>query len=77
MIFPDPPLMLLINGLKNVLPWYKYVTWLYPIARPLLPSYFITLRELGLAMIGSVLYGYEKKVLEAKDIIDLAKKGIS
>ncbi len=58
--------------MKNVLPYYKYVTWLYPVCRPLLPNYFITLRELGLAMIGSALYGYEKKVLEAKDIVELA-----
>jgi uncharacterized protein YbjT (DUF2867 family) len=63
-----PPFMLPTDGLKNVLPYYKYVNWLYPIARPLFPSYFITLRELGLAMINSVLFGYEKKVLEAKDI---------
>lgn len=69
-----PPFMLPTKGLKNALPYYKYVTWLYPVCRPLLPSYFITLRELGLAMIGSVLNGYEKKVLEAKDIVGLAKK---
>lgn len=71
-----PPFMLPTKGLRNVLPWYKYVTWLYPIARPLLPNYFITLRELGLAMIGGVLFGYENKVLEAKDIIGLANKVI-
>lgn len=69
-----PPFMLPTDGLKNVLPWYKYVNWLYPVCQPLLPGYFITLRELGLAMIGSVLLGYEKKVLEAKDIVELAKR---
>ena len=69
-----PPFMLPTEGLKNVLPWYKYVTWLYPVCRPLLPSYFITLRELGLAMVNCVLFSYEKKVLEAKDIVGLAKK---
>ena len=72
-----PPFMLPTEGLKNVLPWYKYVTWLYPLCRPVFPSYFITLRELGQAMIGSTLYGYEKKVLEAKDIVGLAKKVIT
>lgn len=71
-----PPFMLPTDGMKNVLPWYKYVTWLYPIARPLLPSYFITLRELGLAMVNTLLWDYEKKVLEAKDIVGLAKKVI-
>jgi len=68
-----PPFMLPTKGLKNTLPYYKYVTWLYPLARPVFPGYFITLKELGLAMISSVLYGYEKKVLEANDIVELAK----
>ena len=69
-----PPFMLPTKGLKNVLPYYKYVTWLYPISRPLFPSYFITLKELGLAMINCALRGYNKKVLEAKDIVEMAKK---
>jgi len=69
-----PPFMLPTKGLKNTLPYYKYVTWLYPVARPLFPGYFITLKELGLAMINSLLFGYEKKVLEAKDITELASK---
>lgn len=68
-----PPFMQPTEGLKNVLPWYKYVTWLYPVCRPIFPSYFITLRELGLAMVNSVLNGYGKNVLEAKDIVELAK----
>ncbi len=69
-----PPFMLPTKGLKNALPYYKYVTWLYPVCRPLFPSYFITLKELGLAMVNSVLYGFEKKILEAMDIVRLAKK---
>ncbi|MCX6304917.1 MAG: epimerase [Bacteroidetes bacterium] len=68
-----PPFMMPTDGLKNALPYYKYVTWLYPIARPLFPNYFITLKELGLAMINTVVFGYEKEVLEAKDIVGLAK----
>ncbi|MEI7906686.1 MAG: NAD-dependent epimerase/dehydratase family protein [Bacteroidota bacterium] len=69
-----PPFMLPTKGLKNVLPYYKYVTWLYPISRPLFPSYFITLRELGLAMINCALIGYDKKVLEAMDVVEVAKR---
>jgi len=42
--------------------------------RQLFPRYFITLRELGLAMINCALFGYDKKVLEAMDIVGLAKK---
>jgi len=69
-----PPFMLPTKGLKNTLPYYKYVTWLYPICRPLFPNFFITVKELGLAMINCVLFGYAKNVLEAKDIVALAKK---
>ena len=69
-----PPFMLPTKGLKNTLPYYKYVTWLYPVARPLFPGYLITLKELGLAMINSVIFGSDKKMLEAKEIVDLAKK---
>jgi len=69
-----PVFMLPTKGLKNALPYYKYVTWLYPVARPLFPNYFITLKELGLSMINCALFGYDKKVLEAKDIVKLAKE---
>ena len=60
-------------GLKNVLPAYKYFTWLYPVLRPIFPNYMSTLAEIGLAMIHSVNRGYGKQVLEVKDIVALAK----
>jgi hypothetical protein len=69
-----PAFMLPTKGLKNTLPAYKYVTWLYPIVKPLFPNYFGTLKDVGLAMVNSVLLGSEKKVLEAKDIAALARK---
>ena len=34
-------------GLKNVLPAYKYFTWLYPVLRPIFPNYMSTLAEIG------------------------------
>jgi uncharacterized protein YbjT (DUF2867 family) len=69
-----PAFMLPTKGLKNTLSMYKYVTWLYPVVHPLFPAYFGTLKDLGLAMINSVLYGCDRKVLEAKDIAELAMK---
>lgn len=63
------------KGLKNTLPYYKYMTWLYPFFRVVLPQFVSTLAELGLAMINATLYGYEKKVLEVRDIVALAKMG--
>jgi len=69
-----PPFMLPTRGLKNALPYYRYVTWLYPLARLVFPGFFITLKELGQAMINGTISGSGKKVLEGKDIVELAKK---
>ena len=69
-----PAFMLPTKGLKNVLPYYKYVAWLYPMARKLFPDYFGTLGEVGIAMINVVKNGYDKLVLELRDIRALAGK---
>ena len=61
-------------GLKNTLSYYKYFSWLYPAFRRLFPNYVSTLSEMGRAMINAALYGYEKQVLEVRDIVALAKK---
>ena len=61
-------------GLKNTLSYYKYLSWLYPAFRLLFPNYVSTLSEMGRAMINAALYGYEKQVLEVRDIVALAKK---
>ena len=60
------------NGLKNTLSFYKYVSWLYPIARILFPNRVSTLRELGRAMINSAVYPYSRQIIEVKDIIKLS-----
>jgi uncharacterized protein YbjT (DUF2867 family) len=62
------------RGLKNVLPYYKYLTWLYPVFRAILPNFVSTLAELGLAMISVTRFGYERSVLEVKDIKAAAKR---
>lgn len=61
------------KGLKNALPYYKYVSWLYPLLRLLFPSFVTTLKEMGLAMINAALKGYEKPIIEVKDILKLSK----
>lgn len=67
-----PGFILPIPGLKNTHSYYKYVTWLYPIVNSIFPSIVTSLRQMGLAMINSALYGYEKKILQPKDINLLA-----
>jgi hypothetical protein len=68
-----PGFMKPTKGLKNTLSMYKYFGWLYPVIKALLPNYVSTLQELGLSMINSALKGYDKPVLEVKDIIILSK----
>ncbi|MGE5500100.1 MAG: NAD-dependent epimerase/dehydratase family protein [Syntrophothermus sp.] len=69
-----PGFMLSTPGMKNTLRAYKYVAWLYPLGKLLFPSYVSTLAQVGQAMINSVKYGFNKKILEVKDIIALSEK---
>lgn len=69
-----PGFMLAAKGAKNVPGYYSAFRFLYPPLRALFPSFVSTLNEVGIAMINSVIYGYEKSVLEVKDIVALSKK---
>jgi hypothetical protein len=60
------------KGLKNTLPYYKYLSWMYPFLRAVFPKFVSTLAELGQAMINVVIIGYPTQVLEVKDIVNLA-----
>lgn len=61
------------KGAKNIKPVYKPIIILAPVIKLLMPRFVSTLKELGLAMINSVLYGYNKTVLEVSDIIALSR----
>lgn len=61
------------KGLKNTLSGYKYLDWLYPVLKMLLPKHVCTLQELGLAMIHTVTKGYDQHILHSQDIIALSK----
>ena len=69
-----PALILPTKGLKNKLTLYKIFYPLLPVVKLLFPKYVCSLKEVGLAMINSVIRGYEKNRLEVGDIIKLAKK---
>lgn len=59
-------------GQPNVLRAYRYLSWLYPVIRRLMPAYASTIRELALAMISAANSGYARPVLEVRDIVALA-----
>ena len=69
-----PGFMLPEKGARNVKGYYAIFRVLYPVLRALFPGFVSTLKEVGIAMINSVIYGYEKSVLEVKDIVALSKK---
>ncbi|MBB6004064.1 epimerase [Arcicella rosea] len=60
------------DGLKYTQRYYSYLSWLFPIFQTLFHNYVCTLTQVGLAMINATLDGYKKKVLEVKDIHELA-----
>ena len=62
------------KGLTNAKRFYTYVTWLYPLGRALYPSGFCTLEEIGLAMIHVAQKGYDRHIIDGKDIIKIAMK---
>lgn len=64
------------KGVKSSTGWYNMI---YVIFRPLFPLFkksdnVTTSVRLGLAMINSVLYGFDNKFLENRDINELAKR---
>lgn len=60
-------------GLNNTLPYYKYLSWLYPVVRKVFPSAVSTLAELGQGMIKVATKEYSKPILEVKDFVALTK----
>lgn len=61
-------------GQRNIPSYFKFLNWLYPLGRTIYPSGFCTLRELGRAMIHAATGGYAKRILEVKDIVELAAR---
>jgi uncharacterized protein YbjT (DUF2867 family) len=68
-----PGFMKPMAGQKNIKPIFKFMALLYPAFHTFLPNSASTLKDVGQAMISSVLKGYNKQVLEVKDINSLAK----
>jgi hypothetical protein len=60
------------SGLKNTLGFYKWAGWMIPIIEIFTPV--TSLKELGQAMIRAVSHGYEKNILEVKDIKSIKPK---
>jgi uncharacterized protein YbjT (DUF2867 family) len=67
-----PGFMIATEGQRNVLKYYKYISWLIPVMKLVFPNIINSLRQVGQAMIYAARYGYEKNVVEVKDITILS-----
>lgn len=61
-------------GMKNTLPYYKFIDWLYPFLKLIIPNHTSRLSELGKAMIECAVFGHQKKIIEVKDILALSQQ---
>lgn len=61
------------KGLKHTHGFYRVLDPLFPLGKLLYPSAFLTLKEIGLAMINSVASGPGKRVLDVPAIAALAR----
>jgi uncharacterized protein YbjT (DUF2867 family) len=67
-----PGIMEPTKGLKNTLGFYKWAGWLIPLIEVIAPSSVSSLAQLGQAMIHVAIRGYEKNIIEVKDIKKLS-----
>jgi hypothetical protein len=61
-------------GLTRTHKYYYAIQWLYPLLRLLFPNYAVTLREIGQAMIHVASRGFNREILESRDIAAAARQ---
>lgn len=72
-----PGIMIATKGQKRILKVYKYMSWLFPVVKLISPNIITTIKQVGQAMIQAAQSGYEKNVVEVKDIKILASQKAS
>lgn len=55
-------------GQKNALKLYRYIGWMFPVLKVVFPNRVSTLKQVGKAMINSLIKGSDKQILEVEDI---------
>lgn len=72
-----PGIMKAHKGQVNIPKLQRITTGLYPILRIIMPGMANTLEQVGKAMIEAARNGYQRSIIEAKDITVLSQKSIS
>ena len=62
------------KGAKNVNKYYKWFAWLVPVVKLVFPDSINTLKQLGEAMLQVTLKGYDKTIIEVRDIKILSER---
>ena len=68
-----PGFMQPTEGLKHTKGYYSVLKFLFPFFKLIIPAFVSTLQEVGIAMINAAIYGYEKPVVEVRDIAMLSR----
>jgi hypothetical protein len=68
--------MIAASGQKRVLKYYRYISWLLPFIKVLLPNVVSTMQQVALSMISVSCHGYERNIIHVKDIRVLAEKAL-
>lgn len=63
-----PGFMKAMPGQQHTLKLYRYMSWLFPVFKTLMPNMSSTLQQVARAMIACVVTDYRKPILEVKDI---------
>ena len=69
-----PGFMQPTEGLKNAISAYTYFSWMFPILKVLFPGVTCRLSEVGQAMINVTQRGYNRNIIEVKDMVAASKK---
>jgi uncharacterized protein YbjT (DUF2867 family) len=66
-----------LHGIRSKIGWYNAfyasLSWMYPALKKVFPGMVTNTEEVGRAMIAAARRGYRTRVLETKDIAELAK----
>ena len=63
-----PGFMKPTKGQENALSFYKYIIWMFPFLNIVFPNFVSTLKQVAIAMIKVSINGFDKTILEVKDI---------
>jgi uncharacterized protein YbjT (DUF2867 family) len=64
------------SGQKRVLKYYKYISWLFPVIKLMLPNIITTMNQVALAMVYASQNGYKQNVIFVKDIKIMANNAL-